>query len=357
MKHEEPDMVPLFEFGMEIPIIESILGRKFPSYAESGAHNPRCRPEDLVTAYETLGLDMLTIGDDAFFSESSRPVWKDARTYVNEFGQVWRVEETRNTELYWGGNIRLPEGVPPELEPFDPSRTEYAKQVVEAARKRGMGVAANVHGGFSTTYLSCGMEELFIGMIRFPKQVSALISAFTDFWTELSKQLVDLGVDVIGVGDDLADKHGPFLSPTDWRRFVKPHLERIAHEVKSRGGLVFFHSDGNINSILDDIVEAGFDGLHSIEPIASMDIGTIKKRYGNRLCLLGNVDCSQTLCFGSLQKVAEETRNVIKHASYGGGHILCSSNSLHSGVRLENYLTMVATGRRYGTYPLSDIAS
>jgi uroporphyrinogen decarboxylase len=349
-------MVPIFEFGMEIPIIETILGRKLAKYRGSNSQRPRCKAEDLVLAYETLGLDMVTIGDDAFFSESNAPAWKDARTYVNEFGQIWRTEEVRNTELYYGGEIRLSDGmVPLELDPFEPSRTEYARQVVKTAKDRGMAVVANVHGGFSTAYLACGMEKFFVGMMRYPREVIALISAFANFWTELSKQLIELGVDVIGVGDDFADKHGPFLPPADWRRFVKPSLERIAHEVKRKDGLVFFHSDGNINAVLDDIVEMGFDGLHSIEPLAGMDIGSIKNKYGNKLCLLGNVDCSQTLCFGSLPKVAEETRNVIKQASYGGGHVLCSSNSLHSGVRLENYLTMVATGRRFGKYPLLNI--
>ncbi len=357
MKHEEPDMVPIFEFGIEIPMIETILGRRLPKFQESNFQNPRCKAEDLVSAYETLGLDMVTIGDDAFFSGSYTPLWKDARTYVNEFGQVWRVEESRNTELYYGGNLQFSDGMLlPELDPFQPSRTEYARQVVKAAKEREMAVTANVHGGFSSAYLGCGMENFFVGMIRHPREASALISAFGYFWTELSKQLIDLGVDVIGVGDDLADKSGPFMSPADWRRLVKPALERIARDVERRGGLSFFHSDGNINLVLDDIAEMGFDGIHSMEPLAGMDVGSIKKRYGDKLCLLGNVDCSRTLCFSSLSEVAEETRKVIKQASPGGGHILSSSNSLHSAVRLENFLTMVATGRRFGRYPLSDIA-
>jgi uroporphyrinogen decarboxylase len=83
-----------------------------------------------------------------------------------------------------------------------------------------------------------------------------------------------------------------------------------------------------------------------------MDIGSIKKKYGHNLCLLGNVDCSRTLCSATLPEVSGETRDVIKKASPLGGHILCSSNSLHSAVNLENFLTMVATGRKFGRYPL-----
>jgi len=356
LKREEPDMVPIFEFGMEIPILESILGRSLPKAMDCDFQTPRVSAEELVCAYETLGLDMVTVTDDSFFSERGRPVWTDERTFVNEFGQIWTIDKTRNTELYVGGNIQLSGDMEPlDLDPFAAGRTGFAREVLKVAERKGMAVVANIHGGFSSGYLSCGIENFFLGMFRYPNQIRTLMSTFTNFWIELSKQLIDVGVHVIGVGDDLADKHAPFLSPADWRRLVKPGLEQIAHEVKKRQGLVFFHSDGNINPVLDDIAGMGFDGLHSMEPLAKMDIGSIKKKYGKKLCLLGNIDCSQTLCRAPLTKVAQETRAVIRDASPEGGHILSSSNSLHSAVRLENYLTMVATGRKFGKYPLTDL--
>jgi hypothetical protein len=349
-------MVPIFEFGMEIPILEKVLGRKLPTFKECDFQNPRVRADDVVRAYETLGLDMITVTDDSFFSESGRPVWRDARTFVNEFRQVWRVDEARNTELYLGGGIQLSDDTEaPGLDPYALGRTRFASEIVKAADGKSIAVAANIHGGFSSAYLSCGMENFLVGVLRYPLQVQKLISAFTDFWTELSKHLIDIGVDVIGVGDDLAYKHGPFVPPEHWRHLAKPSLEQIVRAVKRRGALVFFHSDGNISPVLDDIVNIGFDGLHSMEPLAGMDIAYIKKKYGEKLCLLGNVDCSHTLCFGSLPEVYEETREVIEKASPGGGHILSSSNSLHSAVKLENFLTMVATGRKLGRYPLSSL--
>jgi uroporphyrinogen decarboxylase len=348
-------MVPIFEFGIEIPMLERILGKPLRSFKESNFQNPRVTARDLVQAYHILGLDMVTITDDSFFSRSATPIWIDDRTFVNEFKQIWKIDEDRNTELYYGGMIEISDEMEPvELDPYDEGRASFAKEVVKEARRRGMAVVANVHGGFSSGYLSCGIEKFLISLIRNPTQTAALITTFTRFWTEVAKQLIDVGVEVIGVGDDLADKHGPFIGLNEWRELVRPGLEQMVREVKNRGGIVFFHSDGNINLILDDIAQIRFDGLHSIEPLAGMDIGFVKRKYGKRLCLLGNVDCSQTLCFHTLPRVVEETRRTIQQASHGGGHILCSSNSLHSGVRLENYLMMVATGRRYGRYPLLD---
>lgn len=185
---------------MEIPILEKILGRKLPTFKDSDLQKPRVKAEDLVRAYETVGPDMITVTDDSFFSQLAKPVWKDGRTFANEFGQVWRVDDVRNTELYLGGNIQLSEDLdPPVLDPIAPGRIEFAREVVRAADKRGMAVAANIHGGFSSGYLSCGIRNFLIGIFRHPLPVQRLMSVFTSFWIELSKQLLDVGIDVIGI--------------------------------------------------------------------------------------------------------------------------------------------------------------
>jgi uroporphyrinogen decarboxylase len=83
-----------------------------------------------------------------------------------------------------------------------------------------------------------------------------------------------------------------------------------------------------------------------------MDIGEVKQKYGNRLCLMGNVNCATTLIHGTVEEVSQETREVIRKAGMGGGLIIASSNTIHSAVKPENYLEMVRTTREYGKYPL-----
>ena len=100
------------------------------------------------------------------------------------------------------------------------------------------------------------------------------------------------------------------------------------------------------------IVCSGIDCLDPIDPTAGMDIGRMKQQYGGRIALKGNVDCAQTLTFGTEQQVVEETKAVIRKAADGGGLILSSSNSIHSSVKPGNYLAMWNALRMYGRYPI-----
>jgi len=95
------------------------------------------------------------------------------------------------------------------------------------------------------------------------------------------------------------------------------------------------------------------DCLDPIEPVAGIDIGNMKRDYGDRFAMKGNVDCADTMTFGSMQDVIEETKSVMRKAGEGGGLIVSSSNSVHSKVKPENYLAMVNTIRAYGKYPLN----
>ncbi|HOV70391.1 MAG TPA: uroporphyrinogen decarboxylase family protein, partial [Clostridia bacterium] len=114
------------------------------------------------------------------------------------------------------------------------------------------------------------------------------------------------------------------------------------------------HTDGNIMKFADEfLLHSGFDGYQSVDPSAGMDIALIKQRYGDKILLMGNVDCGRVLHLGTKEDVIRETKNVIKIASPGGGHILSSSNTIHSHVPTENFLTMLETARKYGSYPIN----
>jgi uroporphyrinogen decarboxylase len=124
----------------------------------------------------------------------------------------------------------------------------------------------------------------------------------------------------------------------------------VIHE---EGAKVIKHSDGNLWLILDSIVGTGIDGINPIEPIAGMDIAEVKQKYGKRACLVGNIDVSHLLPHGTESEVEAAVKECIRKASYGGGHIICSSNSIHSSVNPRNYLAMINAARRFGVYPLN----
>jgi uroporphyrinogen decarboxylase len=82
-----------------------------------------------------------------------------------------------------------------------------------------------------------------------------------------------------------------------------------------------------------------------------MDIGETKREFGGRTCLLGNIDCSFLLVYGSPDEVRQSVKETIASAAPGGGYIITSSNSIHPGCKPENYLAMVEATRKYGHYP------
>lgn len=88
--------------------------------------------------------------------------------------------------------------------------------------------------------------------------------------------------------------------------------------------------------------------------MAGMDIGDAKAKFGDKVCLLGNVSCAFSLVTGTVEEVRQETKEVIRKAGKGGGLICMSSNSIHSGVKPENYVAIVEAIREYGKYPIED---
>lgn len=123
---------------------------------------------------------------------------------------------------------------------------------------------------------------------------------------------------------------------------VYPFWNQAVKEIKAYKNVpVFLHSDGNVNAVLEKVTEAGFDGIQSLQPSAGMDIGEVKKRYGNRLCLWGNIDLDYIMCRASPDEVRASVKETIKKAGADGGYILSTCNTLISSIPQENIYAMI----------------
>jgi uroporphyrinogen decarboxylase len=101
---------------------------------------------------------------------------------------------------------------------------------------------------------------------------------------------------------------------------------------------------------MDLLVDTGLDCLHPIDPLAGMSLAKVKAEYGNRICIMGNVNCAGNLVHGSRQDVIDEVKRCIDVAAPGEGYILSSSNSIPNSVKPENYVAMVEAVKEYGWY-------
>ncbi len=118
------------------------------------------------------------------------------------------------------------------------------------------------------------------------------------------------------------------------------------------GRPLLFHTDGLVTDLIPDIVAAGVDVLHPIEP-KCVDIVAIKRAWGDRLALAGNLDLGYTLTLGSPAEVAKAVRYLVRNVAPGGGFLLGSANSVTNYVPLVNFKAMLETTIECGSYPIA----
>jgi uroporphyrinogen decarboxylase len=330
LRRQMPDTVPVWELIIDRSVIEALHG------------------EVLLEGFvEREGLDGITVVTD------SKKTWLDSTTYKDEWGITWRVGAS-SLPYPLDGPVKSER----DLETYNPPDPDAEYRYQSAARviDRFKGEKAIVflgHEAFEYSWLLMGgMTGLFINYIENPDFARQLADVVWSYQGRLLENMARLGVDILLTADDYAGGTGPLVSPNHFREFILPYL-RESVDIAHQNGLPFIkHTDGNLWKILDMIVDTGIDGLHPNEPMAGMDIGEVKARYGDKVAVLGNVDCAMVLPYGSRDEVIEAVKETIAKASEGGGHILSSSNSIHPAVKASNFTTMVTAAREYGKYPL-----
>lgn len=170
--------------------------------------------------------------------------------------------------------------------------------------------------------------------------IAAKLNAETDF-------------DVFFMCDDTALKNTTMLNPKYHRELIIPAYKQAVQILKKAGKYVCFHSDGFTEPYFDGLIEAGFSGVESLEPMAGMNLKHLKEVYGDKLCLIGNIDVSQLLPYGTKDDVVKAVKKCIRDAGKGGGYMLSACTDITNSCKLENVLTMISTTKKYGEYPLT----
>nr|MDO8109205.1 uroporphyrinogen decarboxylase family protein [Candidatus Sigynarchaeota archaeon] len=160
-------------------------------------------------------------------------------------------------------------------------------------------------------------------------------------------------VPVIIIPDDCAYKGRPILSPAMYKQFIIPHLAKMIQIAHKRGKLVMMHSDGFIEPYYPFFIEIGLDAHESLEPVAGMDLKHCKETYGDKLSLVGNMDSSRLLPYGTPDEVIAETKKCLRDGAPGGGYIFSPCTDLTDSCKLDNAITMMETYKKYRKYPIN----
>ncbi len=339
LRRQQPDRVPIWELIINEPTRSAWGAASLEEFIEA-------EDLDAITVYEvspsipvpTEDVGMEGIGEAA--TDHWQIVWRQTAVAIPypESGPI-------------GGPADLSAYSPPD--PDDESRLASLRSAV--ARFGGeRAVVFLTHDAFEFShYLLGGIDRLLMAYIDTPDFVHDLAQMVMEYKIHLMKKAIDLGADAIVSGDDYAATHGPAMSPDHFREFVLPYLKQSVDVAHDAGVPFIKHTDGNIWPILDMMVnEAGIDAIDPLEPLAGMDIGQVKARYGDRIAVMGNIDCTELLANATPEEVEEAVQETIAKAAPGGGFVLASSNSIHPAVQPANYRAMVEAGRRWGQYPL-----
>ena len=165
----------------------------------------------------------------------------------------------------------------------------------------------------------------------------------------MGESLQGKGLDCMALCSDYCLNTGPFLSPSQFSEFVAPYLARLIQGYRDMGYYTIKHTDGNIMPILDQLVQANPHALHSLDPQAGVDIAEVKRLYGDRVCLIGNVNCG-LLQTGTDKEVIESARYALTSGMPGGGYVFSTSNCIYTGMPLSRYELMLDVWKREGNY-------
>jgi len=345
MRREEADRVPIFELIINEPVIKALYpDLSLETKVQRGSQGIYQIQADFI---EREDIDAIVIFEDARVLK-----WIDEEHYVDEWGITWQIPSTGIPYV-----VEHPIQSEEDLDSYTPPSpdTDYRFDTLKEAVKRFKGEKAIIflgHDAFEFSHYLRGLENLLMDYLMNPDFVKRLAGIVMDYKRPVLEQAADEGADILLTGDDYAYRHAPIMSPQHFREFVLPYFQEAVDVAKEKGVPFMKHTDGNLWPITDMIVDTGIDCLDPLEPIAGMDIGQVKKRYGDRIAVAGNVDCGELLSRGTPEEVVEAVKETIAKASPGGGHILASSNSIHPAVKPENYRAMVEAAKEFGQYPL-----
>jgi uroporphyrinogen decarboxylase len=220
-------------------------------------------------------------------------------------------------------------------------RHEGLERQVAAVKDAGLAVAGSVTPGdgafFECAWLLRGLDLLLEDLALRPELAEALLDKVAEMSAFMAERYAQAGVDFIFTGDDVGTERGMLMSPAMWRRFLKPRLAKVIAAARrvNPGIHFFYHSDGNCEPIIPELIEIGVTALNPVQP-ECMDPAKLKRQFGDRLAFWGTVGTQTTMPFGTPDEVRAVVRERFETVGKGGGLVIAPTQVLEPDVPWEN---------------------
>jgi len=344
LNHEQPDRCPMqisFTPEFALRLRKDIGGEAVSPHNPHGGGN----------TYELerfLGEDMLltSVGWANCYYQSTEPeytdewqiTWKSVE-YETKFGQG------RYTEMV--GHPLAEDSALASYQPPDPNRPQLyteAERVIKKYKDEYWIVGVTVCTIWETAWALRGYERMLMDLTLNPELAQCILDIPYQYHLAAAKKLVEMGVDMIWLGDDVGGQQSMLMSPEQWRRIFKPMMGNFISSLRqvNRDIKIAYHSDGNIYPIIGDLIEVGVDVLNPIQP-ACMNPAEIKNRFGSNICFWGSLDEQYTLPFGTAREVEKEVQERLRTIGKKGGLIIGPTHHVQLDTPIENFWSMVNT--------------
>lgn len=328
----QPDRVPLMELGIDPEIMAVFIGKPIESV------------RDMVDFYLKAGYDYVRLTTPIDMNPANTEPKEGIRvTQASDY------DKARNWSAESAGVITSVEDFKsyewPEI------CDEHFKDFEEIQRylPDGMKIIGQYGDIFTWAWSMLGFETFSFALVENPELVRLMHEKIGNIVYSLLERMVTF--DNIGglfYSDDIAYYSGLMCAPAVFREYLFPWMRKIADLCKANDIPFIYHTDGNIWEVMDDLIELGVNALQPIEPKA-LDIRKVKQSYGDKLCLIGNIDVD-ILSRGTPQQIRDIIRGLIRDVGVGGGYCVGSGNTVPNYVPVENFRAMIEATIEFGWY-------
>jgi len=339
---QKTDRVPNFEILIEDKHVEKLLGRYAGNTLaiggdpakgiEEAAGSRPMHAKDYVELCQIIGQDVIVV----------EALWTPFKKIKN--GKLVQVGDrsVRTREDF----EKLVMPTPGDIE----AKIQYVREYKKAVRGTKIGVSVLFAAFFQTVYEFLFNMNNFMLLFHDDRDfVDEIMEISTEYWVDFAKAAVAEGVDFMFLADDIAYKSGLFIRPENFKPVWLPCLRRIFEPILNAGVPIMFHSDGKLDEIMEDLIDAGISCLNPMDPY-SIDYRRYKKRYGSRIALSGNIDIEFPLVRGTPEDVRRDVKEHMDVLKAGGGWLAGSSHSIVNYIPHDNFITMLNAIHEYGQY-------
>jgi len=348
LSHQEPDMVPIqADFTPEIAErLSKHLNLKetgSEAYAHGISQLPLVLNHDLLNSWHGIATS---------YYSGPEP------TYTCEWGITWRwvdYLDGKYTEMAKHpleddaafATYKVPDAT-------DDSRYDSTRAMVKEFGDTYWTVGAIPCTILEACWYLRGLEKFMMDLAVNKDFAHALCDKVLEFYRPVGLKLIECGVDMLWLGDDIGCQRGMAMSPDTWREFFKPRMKSLIDEFKSANPKlkIAYHTDGDVTEVVPELIEVGIDVWNAVQPLC-VDLQMLKREYGDQLSFWGTVDIQETLPHGTPEEVEEEVRERIRVMAPGGGFILAPTHNIQIDTSIVNIMAFYRAAEKYRDYPIS----